>query len=221
MLRRPDMGRREVFNRSFDAARRRRAELRCRGVASGLSAIAVAVGLGWAVAAPAMELVSVDLFNQTGNAASGGVSVNADGNFVAFYSDASDLVLSDTNQVRDVFLRDRIHQTTELVSVNNAGQQGNRASEPANDYPSIDGDGQIVAFDSDATNLVPNDLNGHTDVFVRLRASSTTELVSVSSSGAQGDGNSTNASIDRAGRFVAFQSLASNLVSGDTNNLSD
>ncbi len=168
-----------------------------------------------------LELVSVGVENRAGNRASNGPAVNADGRFVAFFSDATDLVRGDTNETRDVFLRDRVADRTERISIGVAGAQSNGASHAAGDAPAITADGNIVAFYSDATNLVANDQNGHTDVFVRLRPSNANQLVSLSTGGTAGDGDSLNPSIDAIGRNVAFQSLAANLVGNDTNGVSD
>ena len=112
---------------------------------------------------------------------------------------------------------------TELVSQSSAGVQGDQDSE----MPAISADGRFVAFVSFAENLVPDDTNQATDVFVRDRLLGTTERVSVSSAGRQGDGNSGlldlmgGPSISADGRFVAFSSEATNLVTGDRNNNAD
>src|SRR5260221_597397 len=144
-------------------------------------------------------------------------SISAGGRFVAFQSDADNLVAGDTNGVQDVFLRDRRSGTTERVSLDSAGTQGNYSSY----YPSISTDGRFVAFASGATNLVPGDTNGAQDVFVRDRQTGTTERVSVDSAGTQGNGNSLGSSISADGRFVAFGSAASNLIAGDPNATND
>ena len=194
---------------------RRRHDVICRAIL-----VAAAVTL-LAQAARAVEIVSIAVSNKAGNDASSGPIANTDGNFVAFYSDATDLVRGDTNQARDVFLRDRGAMTTEIISVNSAGEQANRPSHAQGDAPAISGGGEVVAFYSDATNLVVDDTNAQTDVFVRNRGPQTTEIVSLAADGAQGNGPSLNPSSDLSGNLVAFQSLASNLVAGDTNNLSD
>jgi uncharacterized repeat protein (TIGR01451 family) len=112
---------------------------------------------------------------------------------------------------------------TELVSQSSAGVQGDNDSE----LPAISADGRYVAFVSFVENLVPGDTNQAVDVFVRDRVLGTTERVSVSSSGRQGDGNSGlldlmgGPSISGDGRFVAFSSESTNLVSGDRNNNPD
>ena len=105
-------------------------------------------------------------------------------------------------------------QGTWRVSVDSAGVEGNGwCAHPQ----SISGDGRFVAFDSHADNLVPGDTNRRRDVFVHDRQTGTTTRVSVDSSGVQGDGSSSLPSISVDGRFVAFESGATNLVSGDTN----
>ena len=93
------------------------------------------------------------------------LALSADGRFVAFTSRSTNLVPGDTNSVDDVFVRDRQTGTTERVSVDSAGNQGNAGSSGVG----ISGDGRFVAFTSSATNLVPGDTNSVADVFVRVR----------------------------------------------------
>ncbi len=158
--------------------------------------------------------VSVDSSGNQANSHSYGTpSISSDGRFVAFGSSASNLVANDTNNRRDVFVRDRQAGTTERVSVDSLGMQANERSFD----PSISADGRFVAFFSPASNLVPNDTNGWYDVFVHDQQTGTTELVSVDSSGNQGNSLSQFPSISADGRFVAFHAYASNLVPNDTN----
>jgi Tol biopolymer transport system component len=164
--------------------------------------------------------VSVDSSGLQGNGACGYAAISADGRYVAFHSDADNLVPGDTNGVTDVFLHDLQTGTTTRVSVDSSGVQGNDVS----DHPSISADGRFVAFTSQATNLVPNDTNGAWDVFVHDCLTGTTQRVSVSSAGMEGNQASWSASmgvISADGRFVTFASLATNLVPGDTNNAED
>ena len=107
--------------------------------------------------------------------------------------------------------------TIERVSLDSAGAQGNSHSY----NPSISGDGRYVAFYSYASNLVAGDSNGYLDVFVRDRQTNTTTRVSVDSAGAQGNNSSRASSISGDGRFVTFQSDATNLVASDTNGRTD
>src|SRR5215211_1684347 len=141
-------------------------------------------------------------------------SISADGRYVAFLSSASNLASGDTNGTYDAFVHDRQAGTTERVSVDGGGNEGNGASGLTT---AISGGGRYVAFGSQASNLVGGDTNGTTDSFVRDRQAGTTERVSVDSAGNEGDGRSLASAISADGRFVAFGSYASNLVPGDTN----
>ena len=135
--------------------------------------------------------------------------------------DATNLVAGDTNGRTDVFVRDRSTGKTTRESKGQSGVQGNSISSVA----SISQDGRFVVFESWASNLVPNDNNGTKDIFVRDRKMGTTTRVSVHciSGGIciGGNGYSERASISADGRFIAFESLATNLVSGDTNGKQD
>jgi Tol biopolymer transport system component len=161
--------------------------------------------------------ISVDSAAVQGNGNSDWPSISADGRFVAFYSSASNLVASDTNASSDVFVHDLQTGATTRVSVDSSGIQGNWNSY----FPAISSDGRCVAFSSIASNLVPGDTNAFSDVYVHDLISGATTRVSVDSGGAQGNGNSTDASISSDGRFVAFDGSASNFVQGDTNNVQD
>jgi WD40 repeat protein len=159
------------------------------------------------------ERMNVDSSGNEGNGGSFKSSISADGRFVSFYSYARNLVPGDTNGMPDIFVRDRQGGTTERVSVDSSGAQADNASFKS----SISADGRFVAFDSYASNLVAGDTNGWTDVFVRDRQNGTTERVSTRSTGKQANGGSNRPAISADGRFVAFSSYASNLVTGDTN----
>ncbi len=137
--------------------------------------------------------------------------MSSDGRFVAFASDATNLVPGDTNKAADVFLRDRRTGMTSRVSVSTGDKQANGGSY----FASMSGDGRFVTFSSDATNLVPGDTNGRTDIFIRDRVAGLTRRVSVSTTNVQGDGSSTSARVTADGRYVVFASLAKNLGSGD------
>lgn len=162
--------------------------------------------------------VSVDSLGNGGNGPSREPAISADGRFVAFTSDASNLVPGDTNQTWDVFVRDLVLGTTERVSVDSFGQQVNGIS----GLPTLSADGRYVAYSSTASSLVAGDTNGFRDVFVRDLWNGITERVSVASGGAQAAGGiSDTPSISGDGRFIAFTSSATNLVVGDTNNVGD
>jgi len=217
-------------------------------------------------AAGTTERVSVPAFEDEGDSDSYGVSISANGRFVAFQSEATNLVPGDTNAVMDVFVRDRRKGTTTRVSVNSAGDEGNHEStDPSvsqngrfvafqsfatnlvpgdlnNDFdvfvhdrktgattrvsdrglaPSISASGRFVAFESDADNLVPDDTNGTRDIFLHDRKTGATTRVSIDSTGGQADDASFEACVSGNGRFVAFRSYASNLVEGDLNGKRD
>jgi uncharacterized repeat protein (TIGR01451 family) len=128
-------------------------------------------------------------------------------------------VANDTNGLLDVFVRDRQTNTTIRVSVDSVG---NEATGGSSYEASISADGRYVAFQSAASNLVANDTNSLWDVFVRDRQTNTTTRVSVHSAGTQATGGPSRfPSISADGRYVAFQSEATNLVANDTNSLWD
>jgi len=137
----------------------------------------------------------------------GGTALSADGRYVAFWTESS-LVTGDTNGAQDVYVFDRQTQTVERVSVAGDGTQGDAASWAA----SISDDGRYVAFTSDATNLVANDTNDFSDVFVHDRQTGTT----IRASATQGDADSWEAVISGNGAYVLFTSNATNLTA-DTN----
>jgi hypothetical protein len=164
-----------------------------------------------------IERVSVASDGTQGNNYSRMPSMNNDGRYVAFHSSANNLVPDDTNGCMDIFVRDRQTNTTTLVSVSDNSTQSNGTSE----LPSISNDGRYVAFDSLANNLVPNDINGFADIFVRDRQTNTTTRVSASDNGTEGNNLSSLPSISGDGRYVVFWSNADNLISNDTNGTRD
>ncbi len=139
-------------------------------------------------------------------------SVSTNGRYVAFASEADNLVANDTNGWRDVFVRDLVNGTNILASVSSNGVAG---ANGISLEPGISGDGRYVAFTSSATNLVRGDTNGAQDVFVRDLTAGTNDLVSAgTNSGSFGNGASYTPTISADGRFVLYHSLASNLASG-------
>ncbi len=161
--------------------------------------------------------VSIASNGAQANYASLGPSISADGRYVAFYSNATNLVSGDTNNVLDIFVHDRVTGQTTRISVASNGAQGNSSSF----NPSISADGRYVAFSSLASNLVNGDMNGARDIFVHDRVTGQTIRVSVASDGTQANGDSYTPSISADGRYIAFVSEANNLVSGDTNQAKD
>ena len=141
--------------------------------------------------------------------------VSTNGRYVAFWSEADNLAAGDTNGLRDVFVRDLVSGTNYLVSVNTNGMSGNGLSMD----PAISGDGRYVVFTSGSSDLVANDTNNATDVFLRDLQTGTTTLVSVNINGsAPGNAASYSPSISVDGRYMLFFSKASNLVSGFAGN---
>lgn len=172
----------------------------------------------WDCKTDALEFASVSSTGELARDSSGdyGVDLSRDGNSVVFTSGATNLAPGDTNSAIDVFVRDRARGETVRVSLSSEGTEGNAPSGVPGGV-SISGDGQVVAFHSIATNLVPGDTNGLGDIFVHDRKTKKTTRVNVSSDGTQANGESSLPRISDDGRFVAFLSLASNLVPGDDN----
>ncbi|MFO1010131.1 MAG: calcium-binding protein [Planctomycetota bacterium] len=160
---------------------------------------------------------SVDSSGVEGNARSELAAISPDGTWVAFESDATNLVAGDTNGARDVFLHELATGVTLRVSVATGGAQANGAS----GYASVSTNGLTVVFQSDATNLVAVDANGATDVFRYERATGATTRASVGAGGLEANGASTVPSISANGRVVVFGSTATNLVAGDVNGVED
>ena len=149
-------------------------------------------------------------------------AISADGRYVTFDSFATNLVPGDTNGEEDVFVHDQLTGATTRVNVSTDGTQG--IGSESNMFASISGDGRLVAFESDATNLVANDTNAAMDIFVHDLLTGVTTRVNVASDGAQADDTITELSppsMSTDGRYVAFGSRASNLISGDTNGTED
>lgn len=146
--------------------------------------------------------------------------ISSDGRFVVFLSGASNLVSGDTNGFTDVFVRDLTAGTTERVSLSSAGAQANGQS-AITMGGAISWNGRYVVFTSSATNLVTGDTNAQDDVFVRDRLLGTTTRVSISTQGAQANSFIGNGVCSHGGRYVFFDSDATNLVTGDTNASTD
>ncbi len=160
-----------------------------------------------------VSLISANSQGAAGNAASDEASVSSDGSFVAFSSFATNLGGSVQNGVENIYLRDTQTGTTTLVSVglNGAAANGNSVS------PKVSANGQFVTFASAASNLVSNDTNGVSNVFVRNMTTGVTTRISVTPSGANANGFSGEPVISADGTEVAFSSFADNLTSGATN----
>jgi Tol biopolymer transport system component len=152
--------------------------------------------------------VSVDSSGVEGDGDSWGASLSADGRWVLFVSVAGNLVPNDGNGLHDVFLRDTVNGVTIRVSGNPAGNDGNGDCYEA----SMNADATRIAFQSYSDNLVANDANGSSDVFLYDRNNGVTTLQSVSSAGVQGDGTSDFPVLSADGSLLIFTSLSDNLV---------
>ena len=169
-----------------------------------------------------IEMVSRSAGGAPGRGTSTGGTLSPDGRFIAFASDAPNLVYGDTNGVRDIFLRDRLQPVALQLTRVNLTSAGLQTSAGASDRPSISADGRFVAFESDSSTLVSGDINVMRDVFVRDRTAGTT--VRVSERSGRGNGGtpfpSFGAVISATGTSVTFTSIAS-LVADDLNGLPD
>ncbi len=166
------------------------------------------------------EIVSLGRRGAFGDRGAYGPAISGNGRYVAFTSTSTNLVRGDTNDVDDIFVRDRQSGTTKRVSLSTTGRQGDGAS----NSPTFSPGGRFIAFVSRATNLVAGDTNSASDVFLHDSKTGTTRRVSVATDGSQGDANSsfsTPAAVSAQGRVVAFSSDATNLVPHDGNLRSD
>lgn len=187
---------------------------RSRRIGTGTALALLAVPLAALAQSPGITTrASVSSAGVQADDSSFAPSVSDDGRFVAFASAASNLVASDGNGVIDVFVRDRLAETTERVSVATDGSEGNGRSDDAR----ISRNGRYVVFQSAATNLIESDGNGRIDVFVHDRDTGTTERVSRAIDGGDPDSTSVVGSISDDGRYVGFWSGASNLIDDDAN----
>ncbi|MBK8979065.1 MAG: hypothetical protein IPM29_24475 [Planctomycetes bacterium] len=200
-------------------------------IARTLSTVAVLTLGAWAL--PAQIAIARASLSSTGaeanaptpiSASGNTMAVSADGRFVAFVSNASNLVPGDSNGVSDVFVRDLATGTTERVNVSTSGAQmlpdkyGRGCFDVA-----VSGDGRYVAFSTAGKKLIDGEKGGGArgDVYLRDRQLGTTERISLSSSDGAPNGDSWYASLSADGRYVAFYSFASNLVASDRNRTAD
>jgi Tol biopolymer transport system component len=159
------------------------------------------------------SLVSVDSAGNQANEPSWNPAVSGDGSIIVYNSYSSNLVAGDSNGFEDVFMFDATTELTSRVSVDSSGTQGNHHSY----YPAVSSDGSTIVYRSRASNLVPGDTNGETDVFAFDVATGVTSRVSVDSAGDQADGSSFAPVVSGDGSTIAYESYAKNLVPDDTN----
>ena len=163
------------------------------------------------------KIVSISSTGEYGDSDSYHPSISSNGRYIAFVSNANNLVENDNNECPDIFVRDLLLNTTERVSVSSNNLEGNGTSYA----PSISSNGQYIAFLSYADNLVIRDNNNCSDIFVYNRISRTIQRVSISNNGVEGDYASWEPSISADGRYVVFSSYADNLVDNDGNGFED
>lgn len=168
-----------------------------------------------------MELVSAAANGGQANGPSWHASYGYNSRYIGFLSAASNLVKSDKNGKVDAFVRDMSKKKTYIVSVDDRCRQANADSTDV-----VVTDGRHAAFSTAASNLVKRDTNGVSDVFIHKLPTpkykcGDTYRMSVSSTGKQANGPSQNPSLGANGKYIAFESTASNLVKGDTNSVQD
>lgn len=163
--------------------------------------------------------ISVRGNGQEGQGDSYRAVISGNNQHIAFISFASNLIDGDTNLYPDVFVYERLNNLTYRESVSSNGTQLNAFTQEMD--PALSYDGRYLVFSSVATNLVSNDNNDSSDIFLRDRNSDSTVLASISSSGAQGNEETIHGAINYDGRYVAFASVADNLVDNDTNEKRD
>jgi Cys-rich repeat protein len=169
--------------------------------------------------------VSTTRLGFSGEGRSGGPAISGTGRFVAFWSDAIDLVSGDDNERRDVFVRDRLENTTERLTVGFDGGETTGNSQSSGFAPAISADGCVVVFSSEAPNLVADDTNGNIeDVFLYDRCTEEAEkirLISRRPGGGPTEAASTSADVSADGERIVFQSADPGLVDDDTNGVAD
>ena len=158
---------------------------------------------------------TVNWASTAGNGYSDNPTVTSDGRYTAYVSDSTTLVTGDTNSVRDVFIYDNQTATARRLSVAQQGAQSNGAS----NHPAISAvstNGTYVAFSSDATNLALDDTNGFSDIYIVNVFTGVITRVSVSTAGVQSNGSNFKPAISVTGRYVAWESTATNLIVAGT-----
>ncbi|MCB0221706.1 MAG: hypothetical protein KDH09_18560 [Chrysiogenetes bacterium] len=158
------------------------------------------------------SLVSKGAEGQGGDGDSLGSIANADGRYSAFASDSDNFVQGDENSSSDIFFFDKEKGKAEAISVNDTGELGNGASTNG----VMSSCARYLAYESDATNLVPGDTNGVTDIYFRDRHTNHTKRISITEKGVEPNAPSLQPSISGCGAFVAFTSAATTLSSADT-----
>ena len=160
-----------------------------------------------------IQLISQNNDGMPANGDSKSPAISADGRYIVFTSTADNLVEGVHNQESNVFLRDTVNEETIMISKGLSGQPANGASY----NPDISNDGNLIVFQSEASNLVSHDPNNAQDIFIFDVESNTMLLVSRTIDGKPANNQSVSPAISGDGTTVVYQSLASNVVSYDTN----
>ncbi len=163
------------------------------------------------------ELASVSTSGLQAGAPCTDFAISDGGRFVVFVTRSANLDWTDTNGKDDIYLRDRLLETTRRASLASDGAQADRDCSD----PHVSDDGRFVVFHSYATNLVPGDTNNSSDVFLRDMVTGTTVCLSRDRNGGPANGDSWVEDITPDGRYVMFSSMANDLIGGDTNNAID
>jgi len=153
------------------------------------------------------ELISVNTARVIGNGASFSPGISDDGRYVVFASEATNLGPGDTNNVADIFVRDRVAGATTRITFSNWGEQADDGSMT----PCISGDGRIIAYSSLASNLVAGDHDWYYDIYVYDRGVATTERASATDMGGESYGDCFDPNLDYTGTLVLFESNAFDL----------
>ncbi|MCB9434604.1 MAG: PD40 domain-containing protein [Ardenticatenaceae bacterium] len=183
--------------------------------------ILITMLFAWTLAVQAapgdIERVSLASDGHEGNDNSWNVAFSTNGRFVAFESDADNLVNNDHNDSTDIFVHDRQTNQTERVSVTSDGNEGHGDS----NWPAISADGRFVTYHSNAPDLVNNDTNGVRDIFLHDRSTGNTERITININNSSPNGNSFRPTFSGNGRYITFYSDASDLVADDDNSVKD
>lgn len=161
----------------------------------------------------AVRLVSVDNAGDQSNGYNNDPSFTPDDRIITYWSDASDILPGDTNGKSDIVLYNLVSQNVTIGSSNAQGVIGNGSSQD----PLFTADGKYLTMKSNSTNFVPEASNGKYQIFVKDMATGELVLLSTNNQGVQGNDNSDDPIFSRNGQYVAFESFATNFVSGDTN----
>jgi len=144
-------------------------------------------------------------------------TISSNGRFVAFMSNAANLVPEDDGSTNDIFIRDVDASSTVIVSVHTSGAQAGNGC----NFPQISGDGNLVVWQSPSPSLINGDSNGVEDIFIRNKTAKTTDRISVATFGGELNGKSLRPNISRDGRYVIFYTEASNAADDDNNGTAD